>query len=70
MSADLSSMTLAEAEAWRAGWREAQDAAAKASRKAWPRAHTYASENADIYIAQDHAVDRVIGAIRAMEPPA
>jgi tRNA threonylcarbamoyladenosine modification (KEOPS) complex Cgi121 subunit len=31
---------------------------------AWPRAHTYASENADLYRAQDHAVSRVITAIR------
>lgn len=30
-----------------------------------PRAHTYASENADIYRAGDYARDRCIAAIRA-----
>ena len=31
---------------------------------AWPRAHTYASENADLYIAQDHVRDTIIEAIK------
>lgn len=45
--------------AWRAGMREAADVA----RRALPRAHTYASENADRYRAQDDARDVVVGAI-------
>jgi tRNA threonylcarbamoyladenosine modification (KEOPS) complex Cgi121 subunit len=39
---------------------------AKAAEKAWPRAHTYASENADLYRGQDHAVRMVVEAIRAL----
>lgn len=39
---------------------------AKAAEKAWPRAHTYASENAEAYVAQDHAVATVVKAIRAL----
>lgn len=39
---------------------------ARAAEKAWPRAHTYASENADIYRGQDHAVRTVVKAIRAL----
>lgn len=39
----------------------------RAGEKAWPHAHTYASENADLYIAQDRAVKRVIDAIRALK---
>ena len=46
------------------GMREA----AGIARKAWPRAHTYASENADMYHAQDYAVERVIAAILAAIP--
>jgi len=42
---------------------------AKAAEKAWPRAHTYASENADIYQGQDHAVATVVKAIRALAHP-
>lgn len=39
---------------------------AKAAEKAWPRAHTYASENAEYYEGQDHAVRTVVEAIRAL----
>lgn len=39
---------------------------AKAAEKAWPRAHTYASENADLYRGQDHAVRTAVKAIRAL----
>ncbi len=39
-----------------------------ACRRAVPRAHTYASENADIYRAADSARDRSIKAIRALQP--
>lgn len=34
--------------------------------KAWPKAHTYASENAELYRAQDEAARRVLAAIRAL----
>jgi hypothetical protein len=40
---------------------------AAAAEKAWPRAHTYASENADIYRGQDHAVSTVVKAIRSLK---
>lgn len=40
---------------------------AKAAERAWPRAHTYASENADLYAGQDHAVRVVVKAIREMK---
>lgn len=40
---------------------------ALSAESAWPRAHTYASENADIYRAQDHAVRTVIKAIRSLK---
>lgn len=46
---------------------EALERAAVAGRKAWPKAHTYASENADMYRAQDHAVETVLAAIRALK---
>jgi hypothetical protein len=39
--------------------------AAKIAEAALPRAHTYASENADLYYAQDAVRDRIVGAIRA-----
>lgn len=42
-----------------------REACITASRHAWPKAHTYASENADMYRAQDHAVERVLSAISA-----
>lgn len=42
---------------------------AKVAEKAWPRAHTYASENADLYAAQDHAVQTAVKAIRALAAP-
>ena len=52
-----------------AGFREGaikeRGACIAACRKAVPRAHTYASENADIYRAGDAARDRCIEAIRA-----
>jgi hypothetical protein len=34
----------------------------------FPRAHTYASENADVYHAQDDAQIRIAKAIRALSP--
>lgn len=37
-----------------------------AGQKAWPKAHTYASENADMYRAQDHAAATVLAVIRAL----
>ena len=40
---------------------------AKAAEKAWPRAHTYASENADLYYGQDHAVRTAVKAIRGLK---
>ena len=42
------------------------EACALCAERAWPRAHTYASENADIYVAQDRAVQRVVDAIRGL----
>lgn len=42
---------------------------AKAAERAWPPAHTYASENADLYRGQDHAVKTVVKAIRALAVP-
>ena len=45
--------------------REEREANISACRKAVPRAHTYASENADIYRAGDAARDMCIAAIRA-----
>jgi hypothetical protein len=45
--------------------REEREANIAACQKAVPRAHTYASENADIYRAGDAARDRCIEAIRA-----
>lgn len=39
---------------------------AKVGEKAWPRAHTYASENADLYRGQDHAAQAVVKAVRAL----
>lgn len=50
----------------------ALEEAAKACMEAWPRAHTYASENADLYRMQDNIRDRCIAAIRSLrdrEPP-
>lgn len=44
---------------------EERKACVAAIRKECPRAHTYASENADLYRAQDHMVDMAIAAIRA-----
>jgi len=43
------------------------EAAVMAIRKACPPAHTYASENADIYIAQDHLARRALSAVTALE---
>lgn len=43
-----------------------EECAAKAE-ASWPRAHTYASENADLYRAQDHARDCIVRAIRALK---
>lgn len=40
---------------------------ARAAEKAWPRAHTYASENADLYHGQDHAVRTAVKAIRELK---
>ena len=45
--------------------RDEREANITACRKAVPRAHTYASENADIYRAGDAARDMCIAAIRA-----
>lgn len=44
------------------GLREAETACINAV----PRAHTYASENADLYLAGDHARDQCTKAIRAL----
>jgi hypothetical protein len=49
----------------REGEATERDACIAACRKAVPRAHTYASENADIYRAGDVARDRCIEAIGA-----
>ena len=51
---------------YRAGHRAGIEAAANACVVAVPRAHTYASENADLYIGADNARDRCINAIRAL----
>jgi hypothetical protein len=40
---------------------------ARAAEKAWPRAHTYASENADVYRGQDRAVRTVVKVIRGLK---
>lgn len=41
--------------------RSAFELAIKRAADAWPRAHTYASENADLYRSQDAVRDRIIG---------
>ncbi len=58
-SSDALDAMLAEAR------REGMEEAERIAEKAWPRAHTYASENAETYRAQDHAVSKVVAAIRA-----
>jgi hypothetical protein len=64
MSAELSSMTLAEAEAWRAGWRAAQDAAAS-------RLAGRSSNFLERGLYPFAELMRGVGTeIRAMEPPA
>lgn len=60
-------LTPAEVEARvAAAQREGIEQALETARKSWPRAHTYASENADLYRTQDRAVDHVLAAIRAL----
>lgn len=44
--------------------RRGMERAAKIAENAIPRAHTYASENADIYHAQDDAMSIIVKAIR------
>jgi hypothetical protein len=53
--------------AW-AAWLAGMTEAAGVARRAFPRAHTYASENADRYRAQDDARDVIVGAlVRAVD---
>ena len=42
----------------------ALEEAIRVAERAWPQAHTYASENADLYRAQDDVRDRIIDALR------
>jgi TolB-like protein len=42
------------------------EACVRRAERAWPPAHTYASENADIYRAQDHAARTIVKAIREL----
>jgi hypothetical protein len=58
-------------EAHAAGYREALEAAAKVAERKWQRgsAHTYASENADRYIALEDASEAIAAAIRALPVP-
>jgi hypothetical protein len=51
---------------YRAGYKAGLDAAIEAATKATPRAHTYASENADIYRAWDDGAETAINAIKAI----
>lgn len=55
---------------WLAGYEAAKAQAAAVARATFPRgsAHTYASENADIYLAQEAACERAATRILAMEP--
>jgi hypothetical protein len=55
--------------AYARGAKAMREACVSKGTRAWPRAHTYASENADIYRAQDHAVSVVIDAIAALPLP-
>lgn len=48
---------------------EALREAVEAVKACWPRAHTYASENADLYLAQDGVAATCISAIRALLRP-
>ena len=52
--------------AQRAGRREGLEEAAKVAEQRFPRggAHTYASENADIYLANENAAEAIAEAIR------
>ena len=53
-------------EQWKAGFRAGVEMATEACKKAVPRAHTYASENAEVYHAWDAARDRCIQAVRSL----
>lgn len=53
-----------ERNLFRVGYRVGIEVAVKACIVAVPRAHTYASENADSYIAANNARDRCVAAIR------
>jgi hypothetical protein len=66
MSADLSSMTLAEAEAWRAGWRAAREEVAIVAEERIRQG----SDNCSKSQFGDNLAVWVGDAIRAMEPPA
>jgi hypothetical protein len=48
------------AEELMAAHQAAVELAIKRAIKAWPRAHTYASENADAYRAQDRVRDTIV----------
>jgi hypothetical protein len=64
-------LALLDALSAQSGWREGVEAAARVATKMFPRggAHTYASENADAYRAQEHAAEQIAAAIRALQPP-
>jgi predicted nucleic acid-binding Zn-ribbon protein len=49
------------------GYRAGLAAAIEAAMKATPRAHTYASENADVYRAWDRGALAAINAIRSLK---
>ncbi len=54
------------ADGYRRGQEEMRERAAFACQKAVPLAHTYASENADLYRTADATRDRCITAIAAL----
>jgi len=55
----------AAVEALREEFARGLERGAEVAEATIPRAHTYASENADIYRAQDDARDRIAAALRA-----
>jgi hypothetical protein len=77
MKPDLSSMTTAEADAWRAGWRAARDAAFLVAVMARAEGEEYQWDGPEGDVigrwkaeGEAHAAFRIQQTIRAMEPPA
>ena len=63
---DIVSETLKSAHA--RGFQEGLESAAKVAETIYPKAHTYSSENADIYRAQDGTMKSIAKAIRNLKP--